>query len=133
MSEETQTLLSRDDLLAESPRRFKTVGPLPARGGYVRLRSLTEQEGSAFDTAKFNKGEYVSARLLDMNCRYLSLCIVDQAGNRLLGPSDVPKMLTAWDRADIEYLYGEARAHVTAKQVPIEETEKNSEGTPAAG
>ncbi len=125
-------LLSRDELLSTCERRFKTVGPLPVRGGYVRLRSLTEAEASAYDAAKFSKGEIIQSRLLDMNCRFISLCVVDQAGNRLLGPTDIAGLMT-WDRADMEYLYTEARAHVAAKQRPIEDTEKNSAGTPAAG
>jgi len=133
VSDENKTLLSRDELLAETKRRYVVVGPLPVRGGMVRLQSLTEQEASTYDAAKFVKGEIVPARLLDMNCRFIVACAVDQAGNRLLSPSDVPVMMAKWDRADIEYLYGEARNHVTAKQRPIEDLEKNSAGTPVAG
>jgi hypothetical protein len=124
-------LLSRDDLLAPATRRYTVVGPLPVRGGMVRLQSLNEQEASAYDAAKFSKGELVQARLLDANCRMITACLVDAGGNRLLGPGDVAKLLT-WDRADIEFLYTAARAHITAKQRPLEDVEKNSDATPAA-
>ena len=124
-------LLSRDELLSTCERRFKTVGPLPVRGGYVRLRSLTEAEASAYEAASYDAGKLVRARMEDANRRYIALCLVDQAGNRLLGPSDVPK-LAAWDRADMAFVYTAARDHVDAKRPPMEAVEKNSEATPAA-
>lgn len=124
-------LLSRDELLADCQRRYTIVGPLPVRGGKARLQSLTEQEASAYDAAKFHRGELVQARLLDANCRMIAACLVDTAGNRLLGPSDIGRLLT-WDRADIEFLYTAARAHIAAKQRPPEDVEKNYDATPAA-
>lgn len=123
--------LSREDLLSPMPRRYATVGPLPVRGGYVRLQSLFENEASAYEAERFSKGDLVQARLLDMNCRFIVRCVVNEANDRILGPQDVPAMMAKWDRADIAYLYTEASNHVAAKKVPIDDLEKNSDGTPA--
>ena len=132
MTENEPQLLSRDDLLAPSPRRYKTVGPLPVRGGHCRLQSLTEAEASAHEANSYDKGQLVRARMEDANRRYLAMCLVDQAGNRLLAPADVPRM-ASWDRADMAFLFNEALAHVNAKRKPAEDLEKNCDATPAAG
>ena len=129
MSVQEPQLLSRDDLLADIPRRYKVVGPLPIRGGYVRIRSLTEAEASAYEAISYADGKLVQARAQDANRRYISLCLVDQAGNRLLGPADIGK-LAAWDWADMVFLYTACRDHVNATRPPLETVEKNSEGTP---
>jgi hypothetical protein len=133
MSNETDpALLSRDELFAPSARRYKTVGPLPVRGGFCRLQSLTEREASHFEAASYDKGKLISARLEDANRRYLVEVLVDQAGNRLLSPADLPS-LAEWDRGDVVFLYTEAVDHVNARRQPPEASEKNSGATPAAG
>ncbi|MGA2035880.1 MAG: hypothetical protein ABSG68_26835 [Thermoguttaceae bacterium] len=132
MKDENPQLLSRDDLMKPLARRYKTVGPLPVRGGYCRLQSLSEREASAYEAASYDRGTLVRARMEDANRRYLAMCLVDQAGNRLLGPGDAAK-LADWDRADMVFLYSEAVAHVNAKRPALEDVEKNSEKTPAAG
>ncbi len=124
-------LLSREDLLTATERRFKTVGPLPVRGGHVRLQSLWENEASNLEAQNYTRGEFDASKMLSANCRYLVACLVDQAGNRLLSAADVATLMAKWDRADIEYVYTEARLHVRAKKRPIEELEKNFAGTPA--
>jgi hypothetical protein len=54
------------------------------------------------------------------------MCLVDDAGNRLLNAEDAPK-LTTWDAADTSALYEEAAAHCGIGQRDIEELIKNSE------
>jgi hypothetical protein len=124
--------LTRDELLSPVKRRYAVIGPLPVRGGFVRVQSLSEQEASAYEAASFDRGVMVRARMEDANRRYVALVLVDQAGNRLLSNADVPK-LAAWDRADMAFIYSEAQAHVNAKRKPIEDTEKNSDATPGGG
>jgi hypothetical protein len=131
MSEPEPTLLNRDELLAPCARRYATIGPLPVRGGFVRVQSLSEQEASAYETASYDRGTLVRARMEDANRRYVAMVLVDQAGNRLLSAADVPK-LASWDRADMAFVYAEAQQHVNAKRKPTEDIEKNSDATLAA-
>ena len=130
--EAQENLLSRDDLFRPQERRYRVIGPLPVRGGKVRLQSLTEREASQYEAASYEKGSLSRARMEDSNRRYIALCLVDQVGNRLLAPADVPKMAD-WDRSDMVFLYNEAVNHVNAKRPAIEDVEKNSAGTPVAG
>jgi hypothetical protein len=131
MSEENPQLLSRDALLSATERRYKIVGPLPVRGGHCRIRSLDEQEAASVEAANYTSGDLDMQKMLAANCRWIVACLVDGAGNRLLSPADVPRLMK-WDRADVEHLYTEVKLHVRAKQRPMEEIEKNSAGTPAA-
>ena len=73
MTEPIQELLSRDELLKEAPRRYKIVGPLPVRGGFCRVQSLTELEASRFEAAHMDQTPAVRrARLEDANRRFVA-------------------------------------------------------------
>ena len=104
---------------------------LPVKQLRVRIRSLTEGEFSAYDNAVVGtRGQLRSDRLKDASRRLIVLCLVDGAGNRLLGKEHIAK-LVGWDSTDIQYLYRECTTHVGTSVEDIEETIKNSEETPA--
>ncbi len=105
---------------------------LPVKKLRVRIRSLTEGEFSTYDNAVVGtRGQLRTERVKDASRRLICLCLVDGAGNRLLGPGHVNKLI-GWDSADIQYLYSECAAHVGTSAEDIEESIKNSDATPAA-
>ena len=134
-----QGLATEADLFgSKKKRRYRggDVDPgdrlvLPVEGKRVRIRSLTEGEFTAYDNAIVGtRGQLRAERLQDAARRLIVLCLVDAAGNRLLGPGHVAR-LKGWDSADVQYLYRECVAHVGSSTEDIEETIKNSEGAPA--
>lgn len=130
-----QKILTTELFGAPSPRRYKIVGPLPVRGGKVRIRSLTEKESQAFQMACVNTrgaGELRRDRLLDANRRLIAACLVDAEGNPFVTDAQRAEM-AEWDNADTSYLYDECARHTGIKQSDIEDLVKNSDGTTVAG
>lgn len=122
-------LATIDELFSDPPkRRFKEV-QLPVRGKTVRIQSLFEQELSAYQLATISTdgtAKLRKARLEDANRRLLCLCLVDAAGNRLLGDGDTGRF-AGWDSADTQFLYEECAAWVGLKRGDVEDLVKNSE------
>lgn len=121
-----------------SPRRHVVVGPLPVRGqpegAYVRLRSLTEREVSAYQALSIAKrGDGLRTdRLKDANRRLIALCLVDEEGNPYVTPA-MQNEMADWDAADTGFLYDECAKHCGLNKSDIEDLVKNSEATPAEG
>jgi len=114
-------------------RRYKEV-TLPVNGYKVRIQSMSEGELSRYQSAAMNStgSGTRKARLEDATRRLFVLCLVDQAGNRILGKADIEKF-TDWDAADTSFLYDECAAHCGISQRDIEDLVKNSEEMSAAG
>ena len=114
----------------DKPRRFKSV-PLPICGLTMRIRSLREDEVSDYQAelvARTGRG-ILPARLKDANRRLMALCLVDSAGNRLLGNGDTAK-LAKFDNADAAVLYDECANHAGINREDIETLVKNSQPVP---
>ena len=123
------TISSKEALFGPAPRRYKDL-TLPVAGHAVRIRSLSERELSAYTTVPVNvagEGKALrQARIEDSSRRLICLCLVDDAGNRLLSDSDAPR-LEDWDSADTQYLAGECQRWVGLSGSPDLETHaKNS-------
>jgi len=127
VSEETNgSLANVQQLFAPRVRRYKEL-TLPISGLRVRIQSLTEREVSAFQAATITASGtgLKRSKLEDANRRFIALCLVDGAGNRLLNDSHV-SALAEWDGADSSYLYNECAAHAGLKTEDIEGLTKNS-------
>jgi len=125
-NEATQTLASAEQLFAPAKRRYKKL-TLPVSGLRVRIQSLSERELSAYQAVTIAKtGSFKLNKLEDANRRLIVLCMVDDAGNRILNGSHVAK-LEDWDSADTNFLSAECSSHVGLRADEIEGLVKNSE------
>lgn len=131
MSEQTH-LASRDQLLSPTPKRRYREETLPVSGLKIRIQSLTERERSEFERSNLGKnGQANVAKLETIRRRLAILCLVDQAGNRLLNADDVGN-LANWDSADMEALSDACAAHLGMKPEDLESIAKNSDRIAAA-
>ena len=133
MSETTRpsTLASAEQLFAPIKRRYQKL-TLPVSGLQVRIQSLNERELSTYQAMTLAKtGSFKLSKLEDANRRLIVLCLVDDAGNRILNGSHVAK-LEEWDSADTAYLSGECSTHVGLRADEIEGLVKNSSKTSVA-
>lgn len=105
---------TREDFLRSisSQRRYKDV-LLPRQQITVRVQSLTERERSRYELfSTAPDGRY--DRMLNMSARrfLLALCLVDDAGKRLLGDTDEElDILAEMDAGDAGVLFSACREH----------------------
>lgn len=127
---ETNGLASVEQLFSGKLKRRYKVVELPVSEHKVRIQSLSESEVSEYQAATVaSSGMGLRReRLKDSNRRLIVLCLVDQAGNRILGKSHIAK-LAEWDGADAGFLYNECVTHCGLNRDDIEDLVKNSEGT----
>ncbi len=128
MSETNGKLTNPDEMFgAPIKRRYKAI-TLPVSGYHVRIQSITEAEFSQYQAAAVSKsGEKLRPdKLKDANRRFISLCLVDDDGNRILPTKDSGK-LSSWDAGDAAYLYNECASHCKINNEDIEDSVKNSE------
>lgn len=118
-----------DQLFGAGPkRRFKTV-TLPVLGCTLRIQSLTEKDYSDYQASFLGKdGKPVPARLKAANRVFISMCVVDDDGARLITGENVAR-LEEWDAADTHYLYGECSKHAGISTDDIEGLIKNLDET----
>ena len=102
---------------------------LPIAGHVVRIQSLTEREVSAFQAASLSKDGtgLKRSQVETANRRFIALCLVDPAGNRILNETHVARM-AEWDSADTQFLYQECASHAGLKTDDLDALAKNSEG-----
>lgn len=118
---------TREELLRPAARRRYRDETLPISGLAVRIQSLTERERSEFERSNLGKnGQTNVARLTTVRRRLAILCLVDQAGNRLLHDRDVD-VLADWDSADMEALSDACVSHLGMKAEDLESIAKNSD------
>lgn len=90
----TQTAYnSRDDLLGQTAVRYRDV-PIPELEQKYRIRSLSELEKTAYETAPSRTSDEKTRRerVLDARRRLSVLCLVDGQGNRLLSDADIERL-----------------------------------------
>ena len=130
MMSETNGFATRDTILAPLKRRFTEIA-IPNWGKF-RLRSLTELERSRFEASiRDKKGQVSNAKLIDLKCRLIVLCVVDGNGDPLLGNSDIDQ-LRQQDSKATNALVEAIQSHCGISDSDLEDLEKNSEATTAA-
>lgn len=87
------TLLSRnaifdaDDMVAE-------IVTVPEWGGDVRVRALTGKERDTFEQMSIKRGAKgeIEVNMVNMRARLVSLCVVDEKGERIFTDADVTRL-----------------------------------------
>jgi hypothetical protein len=83
------SLLTRDDILKAEDLATEDVA-VPEWGGTVRLRTLTGAERDKFEASTVQmKGNKATQNMANFRARLVSLCIIDEDGNRQFGQADV--------------------------------------------
>ena len=125
--EKSNDLLTREQLLAKSKRRFLEF-EIP-NFGLVRVRSLTERERSNYEADVMgSKGEYSRNRMIKARRQLIALTVVDASGNLLLNqPGDI-KTLQDQDGSITDAIFGQVLVHCGITQNDIEILVKNSDG-----
>lgn len=121
------TYATRDDLIGQPlQRRFADV---EIQGKKFRLSSLSAGEANSLTCrhmAADDEDDRAKA-LASLPARYIVQCLVDDKGNRILGETDVVKILDNWDASFTADLAAACQKHCGA----TEDAEKNSETTPS--
>jgi len=114
---------TRDQILSAPKRRFAEVD-IPDWGKF-RVRSLTELERSKFEASIRDKqGKVSNAKLLDLKCRLIVLCVVDENGDTLLTNADIDA-LREQDSCRTNQLVDAIQKHCGFSDNDLEELEKN--------
>ena len=121
-------LVGREAFMKPAERRYQTVD---INGfGAVRIQSLNEKEWAEFEmSAVASKGGIIRKRVEDARRRLIALCVVDEAGNRLLSNADVPS-LENLDGSVAAHLFDTCQKHCGFEDNEIEDLVKNSDGIP---
>lgn len=83
------TLLSRDAILGAVDTQFEIV-EVPEWGGTVRIKGMTASERDRFeDSIMDQKGKDVRLNHVNMRAKLLTMCIVDETGNRVFNNDDI--------------------------------------------
>lgn len=95
-------ILAREDILGATDLVCEMVS-VPEWGGCVIVKTLTAQGRDEFEQAVFGADQDKSIRMRNIRARTLSLCLVDDQGQRLFTEADIvalgEKSAKAMDRA----------------------------------
>ena len=121
-------LLSKQQILAAEDMVTRQVN-VPEWGGDVIVRMLTGLERDQFDASIVGDADMKGKqeRLHNIRARLLSLCLVDQEGNRLFAEADVIALGAKCAKA-IDRIYGIAAALSGISDDDVKELEKNCGG-----
>ena len=127
----TNNLINREALLGKTKRRYKTVD-LPG-GETARIQSLTEREKSEYECSVLStRGRAVRSKMTAATRALIVLCLVDNAGNRILADTDM-EQLAAVDGGVTSAIYAAACEHCGFTADDIESLVKNSESVHVEG
>lgn len=119
----TTEFVTREAILTPLKRRFHEVD-IPGWGTF-RVRSLNELERSRFEASIRDKqGRVVNSKLVDLKCRLIVLCVVDEHGDPLLTDADTAA-LRQQDSKYTNLLVEEIQKHCGISDADLEELEKN--------
>ncbi len=119
----SEGLFSKDALLGPAKRRFATVEI--ADLGKVRIRSLTEGERSRIETSMMGKaGEVNANKLVDLKCRMIVECVVDDDGNQVFSKTDIDR-LRQQDCKVTNDISDAIQSHCGFSKTDLENLEKN--------
>lgn len=92
-------MLTKEQILSASDLEYEEV-EIPEWGGTLRLRPMTGSERDAWETSVFQDGK---PNFANVRARLVSLCAVDEKGERLFSEADAEalgkKSASALDRA----------------------------------
>ena len=127
---ESNGLTSVGELFGKPTQRRFQLLTLPISRFLVRIRSITEREYSKYQAATVSAkgGGLRKERLIDANQRFISLCLVDKDGNRLMTTLEAQNM-SGWDAGDTSFLYHQCAEHCGLNRDDIEDLVGNSEET----
>lgn len=118
-------LLTRDQILAadDLPRELVEV---PEWGGAVLVRTLTGAERDQFEAqvVEMRGRKIKSLNMANLRARLVSLCVVDEKGERLFTDADV-KALGGKSAAALQRVFDVASRLSGLGEEDIEELEKN--------
>lgn len=82
-------LLSREEILSADDLKTKDVH-VPEWGGEVRIRALTGEERDKFEASTVQtRGNKTKQNVENFRARLVSLCIINEQGQRMFNPADV--------------------------------------------
>lgn len=124
-------LLSRDDILKAEDRKYETI-PVPEWGGDVRLRTLTGRERDEFEasTVETNKKGQQRANLVNIRARLVSLCLVDDDGNRMFTERRDIILLGEKSAAALERVFSKCNEMNGLSDKDVEELAENFSESP---
>jgi hypothetical protein len=121
-------LLTRDQILNADDLQTKDVYVRPW-GGSVRIRTMTAHERDQFEQQLFTNKGGKKERMDDVRAYLVSMCVVDEGGNRLFSERDV-KALSQKSANALDIIFGEAQKLNAVTDDDVEEIVGNSEETP---
>ena len=120
------SLLSREAILGADDLPHEDV-EVPEWGGTVRLCTLTGAQRDAFEAASIQgRGKNRQTNLKNVRARLLALCLVDEAGQRLFGDTDVQRLGAKSSKA-LDRLFDKASSMNGLSDEDVEELAGNSE------
>ena len=119
-------LLTKDQILGADDIVTKEIN-VPQWGGSVKIRTMTASDRDRFEQQVFS-GNTKSERRDNIRALMLSICIVDESGNRVFGEKDV-KALGGKSAAAVDAIFSEIQKMNALSDADIDEAAKNSEGT----
>jgi hypothetical protein len=123
------SLVNKEAFSKAFERRYTTV-EIPTLGT-VRIVNMNERERTQqLAWARDKKGKPLPERVQQMDLRYIVDCVVDEHGNRIFTPEDMPQ-LQELDWGVKVKLMNAILKHCGLIDVDIEDIAKNSEATDA--
>ena len=132
-------------LAADTIRRCKEVGPVPAWGDHVYIRRLSGDERDAWDLWQINqvydeddekagKGKEGRLRIETRGIRAFLVCrgVCDERGERLFADDEM-RLVGSFDGEAVDYLYDQIREYNGLSTESQEELEKNSDEAGSGG
>lgn len=125
-------LLSRDDILKVEDRKYELLD-VPEWGGEVRLRTLTGRERDEFEasTVETNKKGQQRTNLVNIRARLVSLCLVDEEGNRMFTEKRDVILLGEKSAAALERVFAKCNEMNGLSEKDVEELAENFSETPS--
>lgn len=120
-------------ILATKKVRYSEPFTLPVSGLRVCVRSLTEKERAAYDSAEITGSESErEERVKDRMRRFITLVTCNPENKEVLFTPTSVSFLEDVDSADTTEIWSQGWRHVGARK-PLEEVRKNSEATDGGG
>ena len=110
-------VVTRDQVLGLSVRRYRRVR---LAGVFFRIRSLTEDEKSIFESSILAGNDLDTDALLTARRRLVAMCLVDDVGDSLFGMDDEAK-LGGMDGRVMSDLYDAIREHCGFEEYDVRE------------
>lgn len=125
------TFLTRDAILNADDIPTEVVD-VPQWGGQVRVRGLTGTERDQFEESLLDgKGKNRQVRLANFRAKLVSLCVVDEKGQRLFSETDVAA-LGKKSAAGLSAVSDVAQRLAGLSEEDVEELTTNLSSTPGA-